>query len=89
MRKLHFTKRSVEALPFARTGQELYRDTTLRGLGVRVGRTSKVFFVEGQVSDRARRVTLARPVTYLLSQTCTRAPNPPMHLSTGVSASRF
>src|SRR5210317_445160 len=60
MPKLHFTKRVIEALPCTEQGQKLYRDTTLRGLGVRVGASSKVFFVEGQVSGRTRRVSLGR-----------------------------
>ncbi|MGI3187079.1 tyrosine-type recombinase/integrase [Nioella aestuarii] len=60
MTKLHFTKRAIEALPYTQRGQKLYRDTTLRGLGVRVGSNSKVFFVEGQVNRRTRRVTLGR-----------------------------
>lgn len=60
MAKLHFTKRAIEALPFTEQGQKLYRDTTLRGLGARVGSNSKVFFVEGQVNRRTRRVTLGR-----------------------------
>ncbi|SMX25039.1 tyrosine-type recombinase/integrase [Boseongicola aestuarii] len=60
MPKLHFTKRAIEALPFAERGQKLYRDTAMRGLGVRVGANSKVFFVEGQVSGRTRRVTIGR-----------------------------
>ncbi|TBX18512.1 tyrosine-type recombinase/integrase [Nioella sediminis] len=60
MTKLHFTKRAIDALPYTERGQKLYRDTTLRGLGVRVGSNSKVFFVEGQVNRRTRRITLGR-----------------------------
>ncbi|WP_413717948.1 tyrosine-type recombinase/integrase [Silicimonas sp. MF1-12-2] len=60
MSKLNFTKRAIEALPFTTNGQKLYRDAALRGLGVRVGKSSKVFFVEGQVNGRTRRVSLGR-----------------------------
>ncbi len=60
MTKLHFTKRSVEALPFTAKGQKIYRDSTLRGLAVRIGKSSKVYVVEGQVRGRTRRVTLGR-----------------------------
>jgi integrase len=60
MPKLHFTKSAVLALPYADSGQVLYRDTTLRGFGVRVGASSKVYFVEGQVNGRSRRVTIGR-----------------------------
>ncbi|MEM9060545.1 MAG: integrase family protein [Pseudomonadota bacterium] len=60
MPKLRLTKRTVEALPYATEGQALYRDDQLTGFGLRVGRTSKVFFVEGQVSKRTKRVTIGR-----------------------------
>jgi hypothetical protein len=50
MPTLRFTKRAVEALPHPQKGQVLYRDELLRGLGVRVGAQSKVFYVEGQVA---------------------------------------
>ena len=54
------TKRTVDALPYADTGQELYRDQSLPGFGLRVGTRSKVFFAEGQVQRRTVRVTLGR-----------------------------
>ncbi len=60
MTKLHITKRAVDALPYTERGQKLYRDSTLRGFGVRVGASSKVYIVEGQVNRRTRRVTLGR-----------------------------
>jgi integrase len=60
MPKLHFTKRSVDALPYPKAGQVLYRDETLTGLGVRVGTQSKVYFVEGQVLGRTKRISIGR-----------------------------
>lgn len=60
MPSLRFTKRAVEALPHPQKGQVLYRDELLRGFGVRVGAQSKVFYVEGQVNGRTRRVTIGR-----------------------------
>lgn len=60
MPTLRFTKRAVEALSHPQKGQVLYRDELLRGFGVRVGAQSKVFYVEGQVAGRTRRVTIGR-----------------------------
>ncbi len=60
MPNLHFTKRAIEAVSPAKSGQVLYRDTGLRGFGLRVGARSKVFFVEGQVNRRSKRVTIGR-----------------------------
>ncbi len=60
MPSLHFTKRAIEAISPPESGQVLYRDTGLRGFGLRVGSQSKVFFVEGQVNRRTKRVTIGR-----------------------------
>lgn len=57
---LALTKRSVESLPHPGRGQVLYRDSQLRGFGLRVGAKSKVWFVEGQVDRLTRRVTIGR-----------------------------
>ncbi len=60
MPNLRLTRQSVDALPFTENGQVLYRDTLLPGFGLRVGRQSKVYFAEGQVGRRTRRVTIGR-----------------------------
>ena len=60
MPTLRLTKRAIEALPFATTGQTLYRDTELTGFGLRVGKRSKVYFVESQVRCRTVRTSLGR-----------------------------
>lgn len=60
MPKLHFTKRSIDAISYPNSGQILYRDPALRGFGVRVGAQSKVYFVEGQVNHRTKRVSIGR-----------------------------
>ena len=57
---LHLTKRSVDALPFAKSGQQFYRDTLLTGFGLRVGAKSKVYFVESQVQCRTVRTSIGR-----------------------------
>src|SRR5208283_266964 len=60
MPNIRLTKRAIEALPFAESGQVLYRDTELNGLGLRVGSRAKTFFVEGQSRRRTIRVTIGR-----------------------------
>lgn len=60
MPELKLTKRIIETIPHPKQGQVYYRDSLLRGFGVRVGAQSKVFFVEGQVNKRTRRVTIGR-----------------------------
>lgn len=60
MPNLRLTRRAVDDIPFAASGQVLYRDTMLTGFGLRVGSRSKVYFVEGQVSGQTRRATIGR-----------------------------
>src|SRR5262245_13458211 len=60
MPTFRLTRRAIEALPFATTGQTLYRDTELTGFGLRVGKRSKVYFVENQVRCRTVRTSIGR-----------------------------
>jgi integrase len=60
MPEVYLTKRNIDAIPSAPTGQILYRDATLSGFGLRVGTRSKVFFAEGQVARRTVRVTIGK-----------------------------
>ena len=60
MLEVRLTKRFVERLPYASKGQVFYRDSELRGFGLRVGRKSKVFVVEARVNRRSVRTTIGR-----------------------------
>jgi integrase len=51
---------SRERLPLTASGQVLYRDEELTGLGLRVGTQCKVFFVEAQVARRTVRTTIGK-----------------------------
>ena len=73
MPEIRLTKRSVESLPYPSVGQVFYRDNELRGFGLRVGRKSKVFIVEGQVNRRSVRATIGRADVFgtgSCAQTC-------------------
>ncbi|WP_170447342.1 tyrosine-type recombinase/integrase [Ruegeria arenilitoris] len=60
MPNLRLTRRAVDEISYPTSGQVFYRDTLLSGFGLRVGANSKVFFAEGQVNRRTRRVTIGR-----------------------------
>jgi integrase len=60
MPAIRLTKSAIDAIPFPNSGQRFYRDRVLKGLGLRVGTGSKVYFVEGQVDRRTVRATLGR-----------------------------
>lgn len=52
MAKLHLSAGTVNKLPLAQAGQQLYWDTKLEGFGLRVGMTRKAYFVEKRVAGR-------------------------------------
>ena len=60
MPTIKITKRAVEAIPFPKDGQVLYRDAELTGFGVLVGSQVKTFFAEGQIRRRTVRMALGR-----------------------------
>ena len=52
------TKTFVESIPLPETGQTFYRDTQLKGFGLRVGKNSKVYFAESKIDSKTIRVTI-------------------------------
>ncbi len=52
------TKTFVESLIFLETGQAFFRDSQLKGFGLRVGKNSKVYFAESKVNEKTVRVTI-------------------------------
>jgi integrase len=58
---IRLTKSLVEKLPVPETGQEIYRDTKLKGFGIRVtSGGTKTYVVEKRIGRKVRRVTLGR-----------------------------
>lgn len=60
MPRIKITKTAVDALPSTERGQVHYMDTTLPGFGVYVGRNSKTYFVQRDVSGRTVRRTIGK-----------------------------
>ena len=54
------TKSYVDSLPYQESGQIFYRDSDLKGFGLRVGTGSKVYIAEGKVNNKNIRVTIGR-----------------------------
>lgn len=54
------TKSAVEKIPFTTTGQAYYRDSELKGFGLRVGTKTKVYYAESKLYGRTVRVTIGR-----------------------------
>lgn len=67
------TKSFVDSIPYPDAGQNFYRDTELKGFGLRVGTGSKVYFAEGKVNNKTVRVTIGRHGVFAPEQARTEA----------------
>lgn len=59
-RHLRLTKRSVEGIPFPRSGQLYFWDTRLSGFGLRVGAKTKTYFAEARIRGTPKRRTVGK-----------------------------
>jgi len=55
---LSITKKSVDALPFEKSGRKRYRDSRLSGFFLRVSSTKKVYFVEKKIHGKPVKSTI-------------------------------
>ncbi len=62
------TKSFVDSIPFATTGQAFYRDSELKGFGLRVGAQTKVYIAEGRVNDKVVRVSIGKHGVFTAEQ---------------------
>lgn len=62
------TKNLIDSIPYPESGQVFYRDTELKGFGVRVGTGSKVYIAEGKVDGKTVRVTIGRHGVFTAEQ---------------------
>lgn len=53
-KRMPLTKRNIDRIPFAESGQAIYWDTDLPGFGLVVGKRSKTFLVQVDVKDPSR-----------------------------------
>jgi integrase len=58
MQKL--TKAFIEKIPFEPSGQKFYRDSELKGFGLRASKTVKVYIAESKLHGKTIRATIAR-----------------------------
>jgi len=62
------TKTIIDSIPCAEKGQVFYRDSELKGFGLRVGATSKVYIAESKVNGKSIRVTIGKHGIYTAEQ---------------------
>ena len=69
------SKAFIDSIPFSERGQAFYRDAQLKGFGIRVGTTSKVYYAESKVNNRTIRVTIGRHGLFTCEQARLEARN--------------
>ncbi|WP_036307594.1 integrase family protein [Methylophilus sp. 5] len=69
------TKTLVDSIPFPDSGQMFYRDSELKGFGVRVGSNSKVYFAESKINNKTVRVTIGHHGIFTAEQAKNEAKN--------------
>ena len=69
------TKSYVDSLNYSESGQIFYRDSDLKGFGLRVGTASKVYIAEGKVNNKNLRVTIGRHGLFTAEQARQEARN--------------
>ena len=67
------TKSFIDSIPLTVSGQAFYRDTELKGFGLRVGTTGKVYIAESKVNGKVVRTTIGKHGVYTAEQARLRA----------------
>ena len=62
------TKTFIDSIPLTENGQVFYRDSELKGFGLRVGLTSKVYIAETKVNGKVVRVTIGKHGVFTTEQ---------------------
>ncbi|MCE5181652.1 MAG: integrase family protein [Betaproteobacteria bacterium] len=81
------TKSKVDAIELVESGQVLYWDTELKGFGLRVGKNSKSYFVQGRIKgqDKEVRVTIGRHGVFTPDEARAEARKRLIQLSSGIN----
>ena len=69
------TKSFIDKVSFEESGQTFYRDSQLKGFGVRVGKNTKVYYAESKVNDKTVRVTIGHHGLFTAEQARLEARN--------------
>lgn len=66
--EIRLLKSIVDGIPLTTSGRSYYRDSDLKGFGLRVGTCSKVYFAEGKIRNRTVRVTIGKHGVFTTEQ---------------------
>jgi len=60
METIKVIKSIVEKLPYSEKGQDFYRDQSLTGFGLYVGKQSKTYYAEKRINGKSVRTAIGR-----------------------------
>ncbi len=79
------TKTFVDSIPLTSAGQAFYRDSKLKGFGLRVGTTGKVYITESKVRGKVVRTSIGKHGVYTCEQARLRARELLLMMSKGIN----
>jgi integrase len=79
------TKTIVDSIPYPGNGQTFYRDSEIKGFGLRVGATSKVYIAESKVNGKTVRVSIGKHGIYTAEQARNEAKELLLLMSKGIN----
>ena len=79
------TKTFVDSIPYPERGQAFYRDSEIKGFGLRVGATTKVYIAESKVNGSSVRVTIGKHGIYTTEQARSQAKELLLMMSKGIN----
>lgn len=82
---MKLTKASVEKIPYSENGQLFYRDSELKGFGLRVTKSCKTYIVETSVRGKTCRVTIGKHGVFTAEQARTQAKQHLANMAMGIN----
>ncbi|MBS0424430.1 MAG: integrase family protein [Proteobacteria bacterium] len=79
------TKTFIDSIPYPENGQAFYRDSEIKGFGLRVGATSKVYIAESKVNGKTVRVSIGKHGIYTAEQARNQARELLLLMSKGIN----
>lgn len=79
------TKTLVDSIPYPEKGQAFYRDSEIKGSGLRAGATSKVYIAENKINGKSVRVTIGKHGIYTAEQARSQAREILLKIAKGVN----
>ena len=79
------TKTFIDSISFPEKGQTFYRDSEIKGFGLRVGATSKVYIAESKVNGKSTRVTIGKHGIFTAEQARNQAKEILLKMSKGIN----